>query len=127
MTSHFTTPNALRSHLLPSSVPIPIRFAFFGSNSKVYLRNPPTKIFSGVSATTIASCHLLLCISPCTASLKGLSTKATIRHKIKLLQLYGDACCDDCLRATYTVKDANGRTALDRADDEIKDFILNFQ
>ncbi|GAB2230589.1 hypothetical protein Droror1_Dr00014863 [Drosera rotundifolia] len=29
--------------------------------------------------------------------------------------------------ATYTVKDANGRTALDRADDEIKDFILNFQ
>ncbi|KAL9270621.1 Pentatricopeptide repeat-containing protein [Drosera capensis] len=35
-----------------------------GSNSKVYLRNPPTKIFSGVSATTIASCHLLLCNSP---------------------------------------------------------------
>ncbi|KAL9271523.1 LHCP TRANSLOCATION DEFECT-like protein [Drosera capensis] len=29
--------------------------------------------------------------------------------------------------ATYTVKDADGRTALDRADDEIKDFILNFQ
>ncbi|GMH05725.1 hypothetical protein Nepgr_007565 [Nepenthes gracilis] len=27
--------------------------------------------------------------------------------------------------ATYTVKDAEGRTALDRASDEIKDFILN--
>ncbi|XP_020222653.1 protein LHCP TRANSLOCATION DEFECT [Cajanus cajan] len=28
--------------------------------------------------------------------------------------------------ATYDVKDADGRTALDRANDEIKDFILNF-
>ncbi|KAJ8435941.1 hypothetical protein Cgig2_013288 [Carnegiea gigantea] len=29
--------------------------------------------------------------------------------------------------AQYDVKDADGRTALDRADDEIRDFILNFQ
>lgn len=28
--------------------------------------------------------------------------------------------------AKYDVKDADGRTALDRATDEIKDFILNF-
>lgn len=29
--------------------------------------------------------------------------------------------------AQYDVKDADGRTALDRADDEIRDFILNFR
>ncbi|KAH9624179.1 hypothetical protein KSS87_000545 [Heliosperma pusillum] len=29
--------------------------------------------------------------------------------------------------ANYDVKDADGRTALDRANDEIKDFILNFR
>uniref|UniRef100_A0A7C8YY67 Protein LHCP TRANSLOCATION DEFECT n=1 Tax=Opuntia streptacantha TaxID=393608 RepID=A0A7C8YY67_OPUST len=29
--------------------------------------------------------------------------------------------------AKYDVKDADGRTALDRADDEIRDFILNFR
>lgn len=28
--------------------------------------------------------------------------------------------------ADYTVKDADGRTALDRASDDIKDFILSF-
>ncbi|GAB2277820.1 hypothetical protein Dimus_012524 [Dionaea muscipula] len=29
--------------------------------------------------------------------------------------------------ASYTVKDADGRTALERANDDTKDFILNFQ
>lgn len=29
--------------------------------------------------------------------------------------------------ANYTVKDADGKTALDRASDETKEFILNFQ